>query len=314
MHKGLNLDQASVVLEQGCEYPVASSLEPSEQIRLTCIGAQQRNWSRVGVGQILAPQEAESGQVFLKQNIDRGGYRQHRHWSYEQAGAVIARDLLGDVVEVPALLYQNEALLINVFEYIDIITVDELLRSDPAAFKERFTDVMERMVQVLERMRAPRAGALGEGLPIKARPYGGPSTAINFKGFEIRNAGFAKAAGGSVDTDSLVMFDFVRPYLGPIEEAAAKLFVSIGLLNWGKPLHRFMRGPDMSLLEQSLQLLCPFLDRQAIEAEIELQYRFRTHEFQGSGHLERSFKKAGIDLLGKRYLHRFAHWCELHVR
>lgn len=310
MHDALKMDQDSGVLDRDQDYPVYSLEEPSVQAVMTCTGVIQRNWSRVGDGVMAADRDGNRERVFIKQNVDRGGLRHSNHWSYEKTGTVIARDLLQDVITVPALRYRNEALLINVFSHIDVIPIDELLRTDTAAFERTFTGVMARMVRVLECLRAPPEAWYTEVLPLKTRPYGGSAMAVNFKGFEIRNTGLARKTGGVVDPDNVVMFDFVRPYLGPVEEAAAKLFVSIGLLNWGKPLGRFVQGPDLLLLEQSAAILRPYLDRQAVAAEIELQHSFRTREFQGSGRLERSFKRAGINVIGKRYLDRLARWCE----
>jgi hypothetical protein len=300
-------------VEPGFEYPVDHRQAPFGQVSLQCTRVTQRNWTRVGMGRLQAPDGAGQTTVFLKQNIDRGGHSHPEHWVYEQAGADIAHQLLHDIVRVPQLRYQSESLLLNVYDYIDVITIDELLRSDPAAFDRCFDKVIRDMGAVLEAMKQPASAPHLETLPVKSRPYGGPSTALNFKGFEIRNAGLARTEAGAIESGDLVMFDFVRPYLAPIEEAAAKLFVSIGLLNWGKPLTRFVRGPDRKLLERALRPLHPCLDRQAVLEEIDLQSRFRTREFQGSGNLERTLKRLGIDTLGRRYLYKLRRWCERHI-
>lgn len=301
-------------IEPGHAYSVENALTPGNRLQLECIDVVQRNWSRVGPGRLAVSPESAQRRVFVKQNIDKGGSRQPEHWKHEQTGAAIAAKLLADIVQVPALSHQNEQLLINVFEYVDLITLDELLRIDPVSFDKHIEPVTSRLVRVLEAMSAPTMTSLVDSLPVKKRTYGGPSTAVNFKGFEIRNTGFARAEDGVIKPDNLVAFDFVRPYLAPVEEAAAKLFVSIGLLNWGKPLDRFARGPDLSLLERVLPILRPYLDGRAIQAELELQARFRTHEFQGSGALERMFKQLGIDMLGKRYLRKLEHWCERNIK
>ena len=312
MIDGIQSDQPFKPLEQNCDYVVSSIEKPSDQISLTCINVHKRNWSRVAIGQAPGTQEAEHDKFFLKQYIDRSGLKQHQHWLYEQAGFNVASDLLDGVIKVPALLYQNEAQLLNVFEYVNVITVDELLRNDPVQFNKNITNILKSMVPVLERMQTPGYFMSTSDLPVKQRPYGGPSTAVNFKGFDIRNVGLVSDKG-SAHPEQLVMFDFVRPYMAPVEEAAAKLFISIGLLNWGKPLYRFMRGPDTKLLEISREILEPYLEIKSIEAEIALQHRFRTHEYQGSGQLERFIKKSGIDLLGKKYLRDLLRWCKLHV-
>jgi len=301
------------LIKPGHDYRIEDVRKTSNRLQLECISVQQRNWSRVGMGQIAASPEADQQPVFLKQNIDKLGHRQPEHWKHEQTGATIATELLLDIAKVPALRYQNEQLLLNVFDYIDVITIDELLRSDPVIFEQCILPVTEQMVRVLEAMKTSRMTASRALLPVKSRPYGGPSTAINFKGFEIRNSGLVREVNGEIHRQRLVMFDFVRPYLAPVEEAAAKLFISIGLLNWGKPLSRFALGPDLALLQRVLPTLQPYLDKQAIRSELELQANFRTREFQGSGNLERLLKRFGTETLGKRYLRKLAGWCERHI-
>ena len=304
----------SDLIEPGHAYSVEDALIPGNCFQLECIDVVQRNWSRVGMGRLAVSPASAQQRVFVKQNIDKGGSRQPEHWRHEQTGAAIAAKLLADIVQVPTLSHQNEQLLINVFEYVDLITLDELLRIDPVSFDKYIEPVTNQLIRVLEAMSAPSMTSLADALPVKRRTYGGPSTAVNFKGFEIRNTGLARTEDGLINPDNLVAFDFVRPYLAPIEEAAAKLFVSIGLLNWGKPLDRFARGPDTSLLERILPVLRPYLDGQAIRAELGLQARFRTHEFQGSSTLERMFKQLGIDMLGKRYLRKLERWCERNIK
>jgi len=136
---------------------------------------------------------------------------------------------------------------------------------------------------------------------------------VNFKGFDIRNMAVRKLDNNGYSWERMVMFDFGKPYLAPVEEAAAKLFVSIGLLNWGRPVSRFAMGPDEALLEKVLPGFRPFLDIKAVRAELQLQTGFRSREFHGSGGLERNLKRWGVGLLGKRYLSRLARWCYKHI-
>lgn len=310
---GEGSDSVAQLIETGREYPAESLQTASNQIRLQCISVYQRNWTRVGVGMAREPGNGESSRFFLKQNIGKNGLWHDNHWEYEQAGAIIAHKLFSHLVRVPALRYKNESLLLNVFDYIDVVTVDEQLRSDPACFDRSIASVIGKMVQVLEVMRQPPAEVLEKNLPVKHRSYGSPGKAVCFKGFDIRNAGFIRMDDGRLNTDDLAVFDFVRPYLAPIEEAAAKLFVSIGLLNWGKPLSRFMQGPDLMLLEKALLPMAPYMDKNAVQAELKLQSTFRTQEFQGAGRLERAIKRLGVDALGKRYLRKLARWCDRHI-
>ena len=162
-------------------------------------------------------------------------------------------------------------------------------------------------------MAEPLKNHLGPDLPLKERDYGTGRLAVNFKGFEIRNAGVGPDVAGEVGPGDLVLFDFVRPYLAPIEEAAAKLFVSIGLLNWGSPVGRFLRGPDQQLLADAMNILSPWIDSAAVNAELSLQERFRTGEFKGAGGIEVMLKRIGVDMIGRWYLRRLRSWCEANL-
>jgi hypothetical protein len=67
------------------------------------------------------------------------------------------------------------------------------------------------------------------------------------------------------------------------------------------------------LLEKALLPMAPYMDKNAVQAELKLQSTFRTHEFQGAGRLERAIKRLGVDALGKRYLRKLARWCDRHI-
>jgi len=304
------------MIQPGEDYCINDWHDRAEAIRLACTRAEQRNWSRVGAGEVAkGAMHGERRTVFIKQYVDRAGRPQYRHWAFEQTGTNTACALFRDMVRIPALRGSDAGLLLNVYEHVNVVPLDVLLRFDTIAFDAVFPTVLVRMRSVLETM------ALGldarretEHLPVKERPYGGPSRAVNFKGFDIRNVGLLRDADGKLQTGEVALFDFGRAYLAPIEEAAAKLFVSIGLLNWGKPARRFLRGPDVELLNLSFDVLKPYMNADALEAELALQESFRSSEAQGGSRMERRLKRLGIDTIGKRYLRRLRVWHSRCVR
>ena len=301
-------DKAIQVGQGYAVFPLAGD-EPALVVR--CLDLVQRNWSRVGPGE-LRFSDGTTQPCFIKQYLDRTGDWQSDHWEYEQDGAIAASELLATVARVPRLIAQEQKLLLNIFEFAEVVSLDVLLRADQPAFDRCVEGAVRQMAEVLGAMQNPPATFDMAALPQKPRDFG-TAQAVNFKGFEIRNAGVPPDLAGVSGPDDLVLFDFVRPYAAPIEEAAAKLFISIGLLNWGSPLGRFLRGPDKRLLAMAAGILEPWLDRRAIGAELELQKRFRTGEFKGTGGLEVVLKRLGVDLIGRKYLHQLASWCKANI-
>lgn len=309
------LNQSSVAdpIEINQDYTV-NTPDSSNLVTLRCIEMEQRNWSRVGSGKLITSEDKSPSapDFFLKQNIDRGGILHYDHWLYEQSGTAVARHLLKDVVRVPALKYHNQALLLNVFEHVQLIPVDELLRAKPDQFKDNFPRLMKKIPTLLEALQQPYSGPHQDQIKTKNRPYGQGSNTMNFKGLDIRNIGFDTSAGALSESD-IILFDCVRPYLAPVEEAVAKIFISIGLLNWGKPLNRFIQGPDLSLLAIAQEYLAPYLDREALQAELQLQASFRFSHVQGMSHSEVIMKKSGLNVLGKHYLKKLQYWCDKEI-
>jgi len=300
-------------VQVGQDYPVENLADSSGGFQLHCEEVAQRNWSRVGVGRINAQQGDLAGKYFLKQNINKAGLGLPAHWVNERTGTLVGQYMLENAVDIPALVFHMPSLLLNVFEYANVVPLDEILRDNSEVFRKHFPDILPQLVQVLEELQVGDVASLPFDLPVKERDYGGPSSAVNFKGFDIRNMAVRKLENNRYRWDRLVMFDFGKPYLAPIEEAAAKLFVSIGLLNWGRPVSRFALGPDEALLEKVLPSFRPFLDIKAVRTELQLQAGFRSREFHGAGGIERNLKRWGVGLLGKRYLSRLARWCNKHI-
>jgi hypothetical protein len=301
------------LIQVGEEYAVSPLSSAADALVIRCLNVAQRNWSRVGSGE-YTDTEGQSQRCFIKQYVDKAGVSHSDHWDFEKDGALMAAELLAGVARVPGLIFRSENQLLNVFEYVDIFSLDVLLRTDAAAFDRSILSVVQQMAHVLHALQNPPATYDLSPLKVKQRAYGTASTAINFKGFEIRNAGVPVGLDVRKGSDDVVLFDFVRPYLAPVEEAAAKLFVSIGLLNWGSPLTRFIKGPDKDLLDAARKILLPWLDNSAIAAELDLQEKFRTGEFKGSGGFEVFLKRVGVDMLGKIYFRQLRSWCKKALR
>lgn len=275
----------------------------------------QRNWSRVA--KATYQHGSAAGDCFVKQYLDASGAAYPEHQEYEYQGAVLASQLLGDLVTVPKPIFRDDDLIINVFEHVDVVTVDELLRSDEDAFWKRFPLMLEKMSEILTQMQASASAELCHQLPVKTRRYSTRGLAVNFKGFEIRNTGYQTPLSDSQTANTLehrpVMFDFVRPYIAPIEEAAAKMMVSIGMLNWGKPLSRFLKGSDSDMLTFAKEYLDPFLDRAALRDEIEIQRGFRFQTIKSGSRLESQVKKSGLNLIGSRYMKQLEKWLDNNI-
>ena len=280
---------------------------------------QQRHWSRVGIG-TMSGVDADDipHRVFLKQSLDETMQPHERLWRYEVEGARVAEHVLRDLVRVPAVIGADAESLLTAFEYMDLMPMDEWLRHDEGAFLEAFDDNMAVIARMLDGLRQVRPGALDHIVPpgsikTKVRDYRSRGLALGFKGMEIRNLGISRgspsnAASGEPQGPVVTAFDFGRPYFCPVEEAGAKMLVSVGLLNWGFPLRRFAKGPDHFLLDTALGHLRPLVNAEAVTEELALQRRFRTVEIHGRVGAQRSLRRFGIVTLGKRYMTELEEW------
>lgn len=301
-------------MTEGTVITVDELQPPFGSRQLRCVKLQQRNWSRVGIGVEVGGNNGEDGdRYFLKQYVDKAGNAHPKHFRFEQAGSLLAAQVLSEVVDVPGLKFTDRERLINVFSFRRMVSIDRVLRLDSAALDRCFPEIIKRLTAMLEAMNTAPSKLNGHNLPVKKRSYGRSELALNFKGFEIRNVGVPLDVDNQPIPERLAVFDFVRPYLAPVEEAAAKLFVSIGLLNWGKPVTRFLRGPNTDLMDAARAWLSPYLDSEAIRAELRIQRSFRSSEFHGQTPLERAIKRIGVATLGQWYLHRLERWCARNI-
>jgi hypothetical protein len=262
----------------------------------------QRNWSRVGIGQVTGGQ-APAQRVFLKQFLDRSGIAHSEHFAAERDGCRIATGIPQDGLQISTVTGESLPDCLLVYPAMRVITPDELLRRDPAQFRALLPGLLQAMTSLLRAL--PAAAAMNPGLKRKQRSFRCSVVALNFKGLDIRNIGIPLDDQRRPSGDRPVMFDFGRPYLAPMEEAAAKLFVSCGLLNWGWPLARFIHGPDTAIIEAAATAFAPYLDREAIAFEVEHEARVRLGEPpQGSSAAIRLGKQLVIGTVGRWHLGR----------
>lgn len=298
------------ILQIGKEYSVSCYAKPEESLRFICTQIAQRNWSRVGAGYLTTTEPGEpETRVFLKQFVSSSGQWHEQQCEYEKQGALLARQALNGIAHIPHIHAIDQTRLLHVYEHCEVITLDELLRINEPAFEKYFPQVIAIMGEVLDKLQSLPSSIKLDSLSLKHRPYGTNRQAINFKGIDIRNVGIMASSLNKPENIEVVMFDFGRPYLAPIEEAAAKLFVSVGLLNWGRPMRRFVRGPDTRLLASSHAQLKMFIDPAAVQAERDLQKRFRSKETKAPDKFTKILKNAGIKTVGQNYFRTLNRWC-----
>jgi len=281
----------------------------------TCIvrpvSVRQRNWSRVAIASVDGGNGAPAERVFLKQFVDRRGKVHHEQLDYERDGCLRAAGVQQGALRVVSVIGGAPAEAVLAYPALRMATPDELLRRDPALAAAVLPQVLASATAFLRAL--PKAGSNSPALKCKKRAYGSPSSSLSFKGLDVRNIGVLLDDKGRPADSALVIFDLGRPYLAPIEEAAAKLFVSCGLLNWGLPLRRFLSGPDPETIAAAARAFAEFLELAAIDAEIGLQQRFRLHDAQGSSGVMRLMKRLIVATVGRRYLRELKRSCRLQL-
>ncbi|HEX6813108.1 MAG TPA: hypothetical protein VF384_15910 [Planctomycetota bacterium] len=283
----------------------------------------QRNWSRVAIANVdSGGRGAPAERVFLKQFVDRGGKVHFEQLDYERDGSRRAALVRQDALRVVSVIGEAPDAAVLAYPAMRMATPDELLRQDPGLAASVLPQILAGAAAFLRALPAagkacsnssPHGAPLGAPLKCKQREYGSPSTALSFKGLDVRNIGVLLDEQGRLVPGTPVIFDLGRPYLAPIEEAAAKLFVSCGLLNWGLPLRRFLSGPDPDIVAAGAKVFAEFLDPAAIEAEIALQQRFRLHDAQGSSGVMRLAKRLIVATVGRSYLRQLRRACRRQI-
>jgi hypothetical protein len=278
----------------------------ADSVDLRCVHVTQRNWSRVVIAEDLA---ASHITWFVKQSVDRELKPQVDLWRYEKEGQQVGAAVLAGVVDVPRLGFSDAEQLLHAFEFKACVPPDTLLRTQPDRFAERSGELIAISAQVLDALEAGAARL--PDLERRERDYGGEREAICFKGLDVRNLAWACDSAGALLTPSqFVMFDFGRGYRTVREEPAAKLLVSIAMLNWGRPMLRFCRGPDLALLDRAAEVLGDRTSAAAMRAEIDLQERGRFGHLKAGNLASRLLKRVGLAGIGARYLDAMRRWCD----
>lgn len=280
---------------------------------LTCEKTTQRIWSVVADGFIRKPGEGQAPKrVFIKQFLDCTGKPHPKQWENETKGYQVVQTALRNEAIFPELIASAREQLVHVYQHLEIDSIDEILRADSTQFEGVLEHFLREIESLLRTMQSAIEDHDFSALAHKSRDYIG-SPGLCFKGLDVRNFGFERSNYADLDGKRLVMFDFGKPYVAPIHEAAAKVFVSIGLLNWGRPISRFAKGPDQAMIERALEQLKAYIHPRAIQLELDMQYRFRSEEIRASGTLEKIAKQTGIKLLGGRYFKRLRRWCDENI-
>lgn len=261
-------------------------------LRFTCTSVEQRNWSRVAFG--VAVDGGSTQELFLKQFIDRGGRPLSPQYESELIAHPLATAVLGGVAAVPGVLAVNGPALTIGYEPVAMTPMDTLLRSDPSRFTREFPGMLETVEAVLTAL-----AGVGRQQLDPAVIEGQSDGVLTFKGLDFRNLGVGTRTDGA--SAGPFIFDFGKAYLAPIADAAARYLVSIALLNWGRPLGRFARGPNPELIEAASRVLGRFTSLEAVLYRLQQEAAYREAEIQSGSLVEHLGKVAGIKALGGRY-------------
>jgi hypothetical protein len=251
---------------------------------------QQRNWSRVGVA---TARDSEDPVYFLKQFIAADGSVSSGGASAEAKAATLGRAAFGDCVLVPEFADEDRVLL--AYPHRRFAATDQLLREDPAGLDAAWEAFCTDLAGIIAATTTVPAELL-HGL--RERPQGRPGEvrALAFKALEVRN--IAPRIDGK---QPLLIFDLGPAYVSTVTDVAARLLVSVLLLNWGRPMSRFVKGPPTRLASLAAQQWLPYLDRDIVASAFRKEVAMRRDSIQGTSRRERWAKAVGVATVGARY-------------
>jgi hypothetical protein len=255
------------------------------------IGAvQQRNWSRVGVA---TASDSEDPAYFLKQFIAADGSVVSGGASAEAQAADLGRAAFGDCVLVPEFADEDRALL--AYPHRRFVATDQLLRDDPGGLDAVWATFCADLSGIIAATTTVPTELL-RGL--RERPQGRPGEvrALAFKALEVRN--IAPRIDGR---QPLLIFDLGPAYVSTVADVAARLLVSVLLLNWGRPMSRFVKGPPTRLASVAAQQWSPYLERDIVAGAFGKEVAMRRESIQGTSRRERWGKAVGVATVGARY-------------
>lgn len=263
-------------------------------VTVRCASVTERNWSRVAVGEPAA-QTGEDQPLFLKQFVDRRGQQHRDQYDDELVSIERADKLFSGVTEVLKPTCFDSQRLVLGFPFLQMTTLDEILRvpGNDTQAEQGFEQVLAVTEQLLARLKAHELNdaAANARVPI-------------FRGFDVRNIGIRGTMQSPEVGQPTYLFDLGVARDGDYQEAAARILTTIGMLNWGVPLGRFLRGPKMDWLQQAAEQLSPYLSRQATLDRLQHEFRHRLSDAQGASWLERAGKQLGIATIGRWYVSR----------
>jgi hypothetical protein len=271
-------------------------LEPGEELRdgagrpVVVDAVHQRLWSRVAVA---GPPGFERPCYFLKQFVAADGQVVRGGDVAESQAASLGRATFGDCVLVPAFTAEDRALL--AYPHHEFATTDELLRSDPARLERLWSQFCDDVAALIASTATVSDDVLA-GLRKASAAEPGSGRALGFKAFEVRN--IAPRIDGM---QPLLVFDLGPAYVSTVADVAARLMVSVLLLNWGRPMSRFVQGPPVALASVAARRWSDYLDQATVANAVTKEVAMRRRSIQSSTRRERWGKAAGMATVGQRY-------------
>jgi hypothetical protein len=283
---------------------VLVALPDGHSVPAEIIDVTQRNWARTASGRGPAGER-----LFLKQFIGRDGTARRIVYDDERRGMELARRCFKEQVTIPRTIGHCDEQLITCYEHLDFVTVEADLRQNARSLTARWAPVCEHLGRLVDATADPTTVHRCGALPVKERRYASGRRAVNFKGFEIRNVAVLDRTRPDHERPGLAAFDMGRPYLGPVEEVAARLLVSALLLNWGFPVSRFVQGPPAQLADTLASNLSPWLHPTALRDELEREARARRTVTRFGSLWLQATKISGFATIGSWYLRHARRWC-----
>jgi hypothetical protein len=271
-------------------------LEPGEELRdgsgrpIVVDAVHQRLWSRVAVA---GPPGSERPSYFLKQFVAADGQVVRGGACAESQAALLGRATFGDCVLVPEFSADDRALL--AYPHHEFATTDELLRSNPARLERLWSQFCEDVAALIASTATVSDDVLS-GLRKGSGAAPGAGRALAFKAFEVRN--IAPRIEG---TQPLLVFDLGPAYVSTVADVAARLMVSVLLLNWGRPMSRFIQGPPVALAAVAARCWSDYLDATTVANAVRKEVAMRRRSIQAVTRRERWGKAAGMATVGRRY-------------
>lgn len=261
---------------------------------------KQRNWSQVGAGTLRYQGRYQA--VFVKRFVDRSGMSRRDHYENERQSHAILAGIGPLPVRIPRLIQAQSENVTLVYEYIDAPPVDRIIRQSYSHLAaEIWTRIASTMCELLD--------LFGEiELPDCT---GGPSPAdsprtLDFNGLEVRNIGLRSPSSAM---PQVVFFDPGRAKHRRQEVSGSRLITSALMLNWGRPLTRFSRGPHYALAEELIACLpSQTWSPDELQRQIDREFGYRTGGLPRRGRALSAVESVAMHIFGRPYRRQMLHW------